>query len=499
MWEELKKTALLGTDRHQIPEKELAFLEKMQLNLEQDPSLVLLDALAMWSKMKKVGVVLPKWDKVLNNSIESTDKDPTIKLADAIAAIFKYYGFEVLVPQTFLLFREKGIAWPGELLPALVAYFQQHPQAFFKLEGYLSDRFYWLVNQNVAWSAYRKEQTEDIIEKLKNADAKRIALLQYLAKGKEVAIGYLFNEWENFSSSFQAALLAEYIPEQSPLVDDFFKKVASEKHKDTFRYTLRYFSRTANAGFLATLQPHIQSLLTFHRKKLRVNEEAIKPLKSIFLKKHLPIFSLDKTYGFDANNSLFNFFSLVPLTFLCDGLDCTWPDFLASLRDGDELHELLLLGLIYSSSQRDIDQELILQTILSAKFPILEQVDLLPLYQNIPAEQLQVFYQKLKAKKFSFKDNAVEMLLLCPHFLWPDDLCKEVMKVLPLRLLNATDTRSDPNFILFRNMILNCDAEMYAYINATFQANPVYSWNSTKLIEKHLKILRMRWQIKREL
>jgi len=156
------------------------------------------------------------------------------------------------------------------------------------------------------------------------------------------------------------------------------------------------------------------------------------------------------------------------------------------------------LGLTISAGQRALDQEIFLQTILSAEYPILEQIDLLPLYNNLSDEQLQLLYQKLVAAKFSLKDNAVEMLLLCPHFSWPDELCKQVMKVLPLRLLNANESGGDPNFVLFKNMILNCSADLYTHINATFQANPVYSWNSTKLIEKQLKILRMRWQIWQE-
>jgi len=498
MWEELKKTALLGTDRHQIPENELAFLKKMQLDLQQDPSLLLLDALAMWSKMKKVGVTLPKWDKVQYNSIESSAKNPTIKLANTVAAVFKYHGFDVLAPQTVELFHKKDFAWPGELYPALITYFQKDATAFFKLESILSDRFYWLVEQNAAWSAFKKELNQDSIEKIKDAEAKRIALLRYLAQGGEEAIGYLYNEWENYSPPFQAAFLADYVPAKFELVDSFFAKVKSAKHKDTFRYALRYQSQNEDVTFLELVKPLIQNLLWIKGKKVVVQEDSITSLKAVFLKKHLPIFKLDKTYGFDANNSLFNFFCLVPLTHLCDCLDCTWPDFLSGLKEGEELHELILLGLTYSAGQRALDQEIFLQTILSTKYPILEQIDLLPLYNNLSDEQLQLLYQKLVAAKFSLKDNAVEMLLLCPHFSWPNDLCKQVMKVLPLRLLNADESGGDPNFVLFKNMILNCSADLYTHINATFQANPVYSWNSTKLIEKQLKILRMRWQIWQE-
>jgi len=229
-----------------------------------------------------------------------------------------------------------------------------------------------------------------------------------------------------------------------------------------------------------------------------VHEEAIKTLKKLFLKKHLPVFKLNSGYGFDVKNYLFNFFSIVPLTLLCDTFDCTWPTFLSGLADGDEMHELLLLGLCYSAGQNPIDQELFLQTIISGKFPIIEEMDLLPVYETLSSVQLQKLYSQLIANKFSYKDNAIEMLMMSPQFKWPNALCKAVMKVLPIRLLNADDTRQDPNFIQFRNMVLNCDPQLYAYINAAFQANPVYSWNSTKIIEKQLNILKMRWQIGQE-
>jgi len=213
----------------------------------------------------------------------------------------------------------------------------------------------------------------------------------------------------------------------------------------------------------------------------------------------LPIFKLDRAYGFDLNNFLFNFFCVVPITHLSKTLNCTWPDFLASLEDGNELHELALLGLCYSAGQNPLDQELFLQTIISGQFPILEQMDLLPIYNNMSPYQLGKLYEALVENKFTFKDNAMEMLMLHPQFIWPSDLVKVVMKVLPVRLLNAVDSKEDPNFIMFKNMIANCDPNLYGYINAAFQANPVYSWNSTKIIEKQLNILKMRWQILREL
>ena len=126
-------------------------------------------------------------------------------------------------------------------------------------------------------------------------------------------------------------------------------------------------------------------------------------------------------------------------------------------------------------------------------------MDLLPIYDSMTTAQLHNLYLNLTAKKFTYKDNAIETLLLCSKFIWPDALCKKVMKVLPVRLLNAETNRYDANFIIFKNMVLNCNAELYAYINAAFQANPVYSWNSTKLIEKQLNILKMRWQILQEM
>lgn len=498
MWEELKKTALLGTDRHQIPEKELAYLAKMNLDLEQDPALVLLDALTIWNNMKKVGLNLQKWDTLLENPSDSDLQNPTLKLADAIAALFKYNGFEILVPQTIQLLNQKEIAFPSELYPDLIAYFDKHQQEFLRVYESLDDRFYWLIKQNNAWTAFDSEQTEAQIEKIKTLDLKALALQQFAHQKGEAAIGYIYNEWESYSKPFQKSFLAHYTPESSAVLDSLYDKIALEGDKDTYRYALRYFARSHHEPFLNDIKGLLSQLIYFKGNKLVVNEDAIKQLKNLFLKKHLPIFKLDKGYGFDVKNSLFNFFSIVPLTFLCDTLECTWPTFLSALVEGDEIHELILLGLCYSAGQNPIDQELFLQTLLSGKFRILEEMDLLPVYETLTSAQLQKLYLQLIANKFSFKDNAMEMLLLCPHFKWPNALCKEVMKVLPIRLLNATDTKQDPNFIQFRNMVLNCNAELYSYINAAFQANPVYSWNSTKIIEKQLKILKMRWQIGQE-
>ncbi len=499
MWEELKKTVLLGTDRHQIPEKEMAYLKKMGLNLDQEPALVALDAITMWSKMKKVGLELSKWDSLQEKVEESTASAPSLKLTDAIAALFKYNGFEVLLSQTIHLLNLKDIAFPSEMYPALIQYFEKHLDAFTSVHEFLDARFYWLVNQNPKWTAFQKDIQPEQIEKIKEIKLKAITLSQYANSGSDEAIGYIYNEWKNFSPTLQASFLKKYLPEQSEIKDAFFDKVAVAKSKDTYRFALRYFARTKNDAFLEVLSDHIEELLSFQRKKIKVNEEAIKNLKSVFLKKHLPIYGLDKSYGFDAKNLLFNFFCLVPLTHLCDTLDCSWPDFMQGLVSNNELHELILLGLIYSAGQDPIDQELMLKLVMQGKLSILEDLDLLPVYEQLSSAQLHQLYLNLKKAKFSFNDNAMETLLFCPHFNWPDELCKKVLQVIPLRLLNAENTKHDPNFKIFQNMVLNCRAGLYPVVNATFQANPVYSWNSTKIIEKQLKILKMRWQILNEL
>ncbi len=499
MWEELKKTALLGTDRHQIPEKELGYLKKMGLHLDQDPALIVLDAVAMWSKMKKVGLELAKWDSLQEKVEETTARPPTLKLTDAIAALFKYNGFEVLLPQTIELFNQKDIAFPSEMYPQLIQYFEGHLDEFKYSKDLLDRCFYWLVKQNPNWRAFQKGIGQEEVEKIKGLALKAFTLSQYAEYGNEEAIGYIYNEWENFSPYLQAHFLKYYHPEQSDITDSFFDKVAAPKEKDSYRFALRYYSRSKNEDFLALLSEHIEELLSFQRKKIKVQEEAIKNLKSIFLKKHLPIYSFDKNYGFDAKNLLFNFFCLVPLTHLCDTLDCTWIEFIQGLKHDNELHELILLGLIHSAGQDPIDQELILQVVINGKYPILEDMDLLPIYKQLSSEQLHQLYETLKKANLSFNDNAMEALLFCPHFKWPDDLCKKVLQVIPLRLLNAEVTKHDPNFKIFQNMVLNCRAGLYPTINATFQANPVYSWNSTKIIEKQLKVLKMRFQIFQEL
>ena len=499
MWEELKKTALLGTDRHQLPEKEMAYLRKMGLDMEQESALVILDAVSMWSKMKKVGLELQKWDSLQEEVVESSTHPPTLKLTDAIAALFKYNGFEVLLPQTIELLNQKDISFPSEMYPELIQYFERHLSDFVNLQDLLDQRFYWLVKQNPAWIAFQQELHTEQIEKIKDINLKAFALNQFVTSSGDEAVGYTYNEWENFSPQLQARFLRDFAPESSEMADSFFDKVAAPKHKDTYRYALRYYSYSKNEAFLGMLSERIEELLSFSRKKVKVNEEAIQHLKSVFLKKHLPIYGLDKGYGFDAKNLLFNFFCLVPLTHLCDTLDCSWPDFMQGLASNNELHELLLLGLIYSAAHDPIDQELVLQMVLKGKLPILEDMDLLPVYEQLSSEQLHQLYLQLNKAKFSFNDNAMETLLFCEQFKWPDELCKKVLQVIPVRLLNADDTKSDPNFKIFRHMVLNCRAELYPVVNATFQANPVYSWNSTKIIEKQLNILKMRFQINDEL
>jgi len=499
MWDELKKTALLGTSKHQLPEQELAYLEKLGLDMNRDPAHVLLDGLAMWSNIKKAGMELKKWDTLMEAPEMSSLSNPNLKLADAISALFKYNGFEVLVPQTISLLHKKGIAFPSELYPQLIAYFEKHINQYLLTQEQMEDRFYWLVRQNPAWHAFANDLTIEKVESIKDQDLRSIAMYRYTAQKGEEAIGHFYNEWESLSKPLQTKFLKIFAPQASALVDSLFEKIYDEKDKDTYRYTLQYFSSTKNKKFLDSITPILEKLIKYSSKKVLIDDDIIQKIRVLFLKKHLPIFKLDKSYGFEIKNLLFNFFSVVPITFLCETLECTWPDFLSGLEDGDELHELALLGLCYSAGQNPLDQELFLQTIVSGQFPILEQIDLLPVYNNMSSYQLGKLYETLTVNKFTFKDNAMEMLMLHPEFIWPNDLVKVVMKVLPVRLLNAEDSKQDPNFIMFKNMILNCDPNMYAYINSAFQANPVYSWNSTKIIEKQLKILKMRWQILREL
>jgi len=178
--------------------------------------------------------------------------------SDLIAAIFKYNGFEAILPQTIALLNQKDIAFPSEMYPQLIQYFEKHIGKFGEVKEFLEGRFYWLVKQNPNWAAFSKDITPSQIEKIRGLELKALALQYYAQSGEEEAIGYIYNEWENFSTHLQAAFLKRFTPEQTDLTDSLFDKIALSKSKDTYRHVLRYYSRTKNEEFLEMLSGHIE-------------------------------------------------------------------------------------------------------------------------------------------------------------------------------------------------------------------------------------------------
>ena len=121
VWEDLIKTALIGTDRTKLSEDTLKELAKLGIDTSAHPARVLMDAVSFYASMQKTGRVIDKWNIPLPSPCEVETK-PICSSTSAqhLSMILNSNHHEQILTEFLQQIRLQQMIVPTEQLPELL-------------------------------------------------------------------------------------------------------------------------------------------------------------------------------------------------------------------------------------------------------------------------------------------------------------------------------------------------------------------------------------------
>ena len=238
VWKNIVKTALIGTDRSELSEKTLDVLQKMGVDVEDNPANVLLEGATLYAQMRKAGFQPQVWKgEIPLPALQDETKICSRKSTEHLAMILMGTYENVLddfIQQ--LIFNKKTL--PPELLPELLEKCRTDQTLWQKLRFAIGERGYWLMEQNEEWYALnglgRQQIKKDAtVEWEEGTKIERLALLQYLRSNQpDEALELIESTWTEDDWQHRVEFLKILETNLSLADEPFLEKCLDGKRKD---------------------------------------------------------------------------------------------------------------------------------------------------------------------------------------------------------------------------------------------------------------------------
>lgn len=201
MWQEIVKTALIGTQRGKISESDKATLAAIGIKTDAEPAKIVLQAAALLGQMQRVGKELPKRKGGLPTaSPEEMLETCSDKAAYNLALMLSSEEFAPALPEFLRHLENANKVLPPEALPQVLNKCVVDSELWEAIQSAVGERGKWLALQHPEWKTLVEQP------KFENWDigtkAERLSLLHFLRKqNPQKAVELIESTWSE--DSFQ--------------------------------------------------------------------------------------------------------------------------------------------------------------------------------------------------------------------------------------------------------------------------------------------------------
>ncbi len=247
-WQQLIKSALLGTGRHPLDEQTIAALKKLGISTGGDPAEVLANAAAAFGQLRKAKIPFEEFQGVLPGAI-GKDELPALSRVSAhhLQLILEGRYADVL-PEFLSLLQKKKQRIPTRLIPQIMEA-KDLKTLWPQIEPFIGRSGQWLLRQNPdcqQWAAApfaEGKETGQLWET--GSSMKRLALLRQLRGEKpDRARILLEGTWPQENPADRAAFLAAFSEGLSLADEPFLERCLDDKRAEV---------RKVASGLLAQL------------------------------------------------------------------------------------------------------------------------------------------------------------------------------------------------------------------------------------------------------
>lgn len=281
LWEELVKTALLGTERSTLSKQTLQTLAANGIDIDEEPAKVILQAAAFYGQQRKVGFVLPTYSGELPAPIKNTNVQICSYKSSRHLALILKGDYELALPEFIhhLTINKKQL--PPESLPKLLNDYKKQAEFRDKLLPVLGERGSWLIQQNPGWAIFLPQTNIAIWETGKKSE--RLSLLQYLRQTQaDKALNLLQSTWQEEIVKDKVDFLKTFYIGISKSDEAFLEKCTNDKRKSVRTEAVKLLAKIPDSALVERMYQRVITCFSFKKGLLSIqlpdelDEEAVK-------------------------------------------------------------------------------------------------------------------------------------------------------------------------------------------------------------------------------
>ena len=276
MWQNIVKTALIGTQRGKISESDKTTLAEIGVKTDAEPAKVVLQAAALLGQMQRVGKELPK----RNGGLSTASPDETLetcsdKAAYNLALMLSSEEFAPALPEFLRHLENADKVLPPEALPQVLNKCIADEELWEAIKNAVGERGKWLALQHPKWRilvAKPKFENWDIGTK-----AERLALLDYLRKHEpQRATELIESTWSEDSFQDRKYFLDTLHTNLSESDEDFLESCLDDRRKEVRQIAAFLLSKIENSALNERLFQEALEMIaiknrTFKKPKLVIS------------------------------------------------------------------------------------------------------------------------------------------------------------------------------------------------------------------------------------
>ena len=322
IWEDLIKTALIGTDRTKLSENTLQELATLGIDLKAHPAKVVLEALSFHANMQKLVQATAQWKTGFPAAceLETNAICPPLSIQHLSMILNSNYHGEILNEFLRHLHTHQMIL-PAEQLPELLNRCKNDPSLWPLLQHVVGNRGYWLIQQNIDWQYLNVVMEEEIWET--GTTAQRISFLKaYRFQYPKRAVELLKTSWEQDDFRTKLACLKCLAIKLSAADEIFLETCLQDRKKEIRQEAASLLVRIEDARLTQKIFSKIKSIVNIKKDSLKKEKlDIILPeFDDVFFKENGIALGSSKYSGGRKSDLVGQLIALVPPS--------TWEKFL---------------------------------------------------------------------------------------------------------------------------------------------------------------------------
>ncbi|MFK7934255.1 MAG: DUF5691 domain-containing protein [Saprospiraceae bacterium] len=267
IWEEIVKTALLGTERTKLSATTLQHLESLGVDTDVEETTILLQAAALLHQQQRVALPFADFagelpERVANDNLR-------------VCSVLSAYHLQLILDGTFggvlrefiFCLNENQKELPPELLPDLLEQSLKNDVLYQQLEPALGERGKWLIQQNPGWQ--KLAQNDDPETWLTGRPNERIALIRYLRQNApELAITLIESTWQQESLANKLTFLKLLKTGLSATDEAFLEQQSDNGRKEIRAIAADLLANLPTSALVGRMYQRVEECLYFQSEQL---------------------------------------------------------------------------------------------------------------------------------------------------------------------------------------------------------------------------------------